>query len=724
MALDTPIPLWLILAGAVLLVLLAAGLAWRARDALPRRYLALLLGLRLAVVALILLLAANPFLVREKPDPAGVRVAVLADVSGSMATADAGGKTRIEVLQSLLDPDAKTSLLAPLEASFNVVVYPFVDSLLPRNTPLDIQPGVSSLGQALDEALAGGAQGSRPLGAVVLLSDGISLSGENPLEAGKRFRAAGVPVSTVGIGSARAPSNIALHFREPPRKAPAGQPLSLNAVAANDGAEAVRTTVDFYAGEQLIDSREVDLEPGSKSALAFDTLPELQGFNLYRIRFREPAASDLSPADDSDYAAVEITPPDKLEVLYLSNQLGYTFRFLQQMLKQDDNFAMRALIRVGEDKFFQQGFDDLETLPTDKFPEEPSAYLRNRILIVETGVLPELSEPVQDILRSFLEDRAGGILFLGPPELAPESLQPLLPVRRAELVEAGRRESLELVADPVFRDAYGGVLFMPPGPYLPAEAPAATAVELARGARVAAATEHGDLPVLALQAYGAGRSAFLGTESSWRWQMDSARGGEQYRLFWHYLLSWLGAGGKPRLETPGHANVRAVGEPLPLELRVLGRDFLPASQARVRARVTGPDGKPLPEAVLTPSPYDPGLFTGLTVASEPGEYRIDFQAVLPDGETLSRQEYFAAARTGRENEDIVFREEPLRDLARVTGGLYAPFRDALDILPLKLAPGLPTVEERLYWTHNALFLSLLLFLAGLEWFLRRRVGLR
>ncbi len=726
MAFDTPIPLWLLAVAALALVALAVWLAWRARGALPRRYLALLLGLRLVAVALAILLAANPYHIVRTPDPDGVRVAVLADVSGSMATADTGDRPRLEVLKSLLSTEdqGQNSLLSPLEESFSVEVYPFVDSLLPRNTQLDLQPGTTDIGQALDEILATEAQGNRPLAAVVLLSDGISLDGESPLEAGKRFRAAGVPLSTVGIGNTRPPANLGLHFKEPPRKAPAGEALPLNVVAANESNRLLETEVEFYAGEQLLESRAVTLEPGAKNTLAFEALPEIHGFNVYRARFRDVPPEDLNPADNSAYAAVEITPPDKLEVLYLSNRLGNNYRFLQQMLKPDEQFAMRSLIRLGEDKFYQQGFDEQEEFEPGKFPEETEAYLQNRVLLVETSVLPELSEPVRETLRSFLEDRAGGILFLGPPELAPESMQALLPVRRAELVEATRRETLELTLDPVFREATGGVLFMPPGPYLPVDTPAATAVELSRGARVAARTEHGNLPVLALQAYGAGRVAFLGTDASWRWQMDSERGGEQYRIFWHYLLSWLAAGGKPRLEIPGHENVRPVGEPLALELRVLGRDFLPASEARVQARITGPGGEPLPEVTLTPSPYEPGLFTGLSVAKEPGEYRVSYHVTLPDGESLNRQEYFAAARQGRENEDIAFREQPLRDLARVTSGRYAPYTDAASLLPLKLAAGLPTIEERIYWTHNALFLALLLIAAGLEWFLRRRVGLR
>jgi len=454
-----------------------------------------------------------------------------------------------------------------------------------------------------------------------------------------------------------------------------------------------------------------------------ETVPEIHGFQSYRARIRNPPSNDLNPADNTGYAAVEITPPNEHSVLYLSKRPGNTFRFLQQTLKQDEQFSLRAIIRLGEERFFHQGFENRE-LPQDDFPAESAYYLENQVLVIETSVLPELAEKTQEALRSFLENRAGGILFIGPPELAPQSLQPLLPARQSELLSPARNEPLDLAIDPVFQEAAGGVLFLPPGPYLPEGTTAATALALARGARVITSTERGNLPVLALQAYGAGRTAYLGTASTWRWQMHSTRGGEQYSLFWRYLLAWLGSGGKPRLETPAGDNIRPVGEPLPLELRVLGSDFLPAADAQVRAHIQGPDGAAMPALTLAPSPYEPGLYTGMMIADKPGEYRVDYEVELPGGESLSRMEFFAATRKGLENEDIAFREGTLKNIARITGGIYASYKNSNDILPLNLAAGLPTLQERVYWTRNGLFLAVLLMVAALEWFLRRRTGLR
>src|SRR5690606_19842056 len=138
---------------------------------------------------------------------------------------------------------------------------------------------------------------------------------------------AGIPVSTVGLGSESRPANLALRFKEPPRKAPAGETLSLSVTATNQGEQAFQTEVEFYAGEQLMESRAVEIPAGGELRLDFESMPDIQGFQTYRARLKETPANDLNAADDTAYAAVEITAPERLEVLYLSNQIDYNFRF-------------------------------------------------------------------------------------------------------------------------------------------------------------------------------------------------------------------------------------------------------------------------------------------------------------------------------------------------------------------------------------------------------------
>lgn len=720
---ESPIPGSVVALAVIVLMIGAGWIAWNSRGKVPNRYLAGILVLRLLVILMAGLITANPYFILEKPDPEGYRVALLADVSESMLTEDVGDKARLEAAKRMVDPESAGSLLSKIQEDAPVDLLGFVQSPTPSGPNLQVEPGTTAIGEVLSQTLDSSETSTRELGAVVVLTDGISLTGESITDAAKAFRAKGIPVSVVGIGNQSPLGDIKLEFDELPRKSPAGELIDIPVIASNTGATR-QIEVELLADNRVLETKAITLPSKGDVEINFGDTPEIPGVNTYRARIKEAPQGDMNQANNTAFAAVEITAPKKIEVLFLSNRLGYTYRFLSMLLNGDKRFALKAIIRTGEEKFTIKGFDEDWEGPKDGFPEDPMIFLENRILIVDTRVLVELAPEAQESIRSFLEDRAGGVLFLGPPNAAPQELKGLIPVREAEIFKPQRREPLELAQEPIFQDAAQGVLFMPPHPFLPEGKPVSIGVSAAKGARIAAETENGELPVLAVQAYGPGRAAFLGTESTWRWQMESARGMEQHKLFWSYLLGWLGSGGKPRIETPLQASVQGVGETIPLDIRVRGSDFRLAESARVRANVMGPKGETLRSVTLAPSPFDAGLYSGGFGTSEPGEHRVTYTVELPDGERLNSNVYFIAARQGRESEDVAFREEPLRDLARITGGRYTDYKDPDAILPLSLADGLPILKERVYWSRVPIYLVILFVFAATEWFLRRRIGLR
>lgn len=709
---DPSISAGLIVLLTILLISLAIWTTRRHREALPGRVFKAIIALRLCVILLLAALLLNPYSIRETPDPDGYQIALLADVSESMKTRDAEASTRLERMDTLLDTESGLLSKEPFKR------YQFVDDVSPLATPPAAQPGTTAIGDALNRILTEHLPRKRPLGGVLMLSDGISLRGEPVTEVAKSFRQNGIPVSVIGIGNRKAQSDQSIRFAQVPGKAAVNEPLALTVHLDSEGSIPSGSTVEFYAGDTLLETRNVE----SPDAIRFSHTPELTGVVNFRARLIQPTP-DSNPANDAAYAVVEVIPPDSFKVLFLSNRLGYTYRFLSMQLRDSEQFQLDAIIRTGENRFFTTLAESGDESMPKGFPEDNKQLLENRVLIVDTRVLPELSEAMQAGLRDYLLNRAGGILFLGPPTAAPADLQKLLPVRDAEFAVPDRNLPLELLPEPVFADASEGVLFMQPSVYLPAGQPVIFNLSGSLGARTAVETQRGALPVLSIQAYGAGRVAYLGTESSWRWQMASDRGGEQNRIFWQYLLGWLGTGGKPRIETPIQATQQAVGQPAALDIRVRGNDFRPTSKAEVTAHIQQADGSER-RVTLIPDPFETGRYTGIYQPPLAGEYRIDYRVALPDGDPISRQAYFLGTRQGLENEDTRFREIPLQDIARITGGRYVHEDDAADVLPMTLASGLPQLRENIYWTHDGIFLIVLLGCAAAEWLIRRRAGLR
>ncbi|MEO0794252.1 MAG: vWA domain-containing protein [Verrucomicrobiota bacterium] len=719
---DTPFPP---LAIVVLTGLLAAWVLWK-RPAITPRAAWGLSALRVIGLILVALLLLNPFVSRQLPDASQFAIAVVGDVSRSMETGDLpGGKTRLERLQEAVAAGQTNNLWDRLSDQYLLEPSTIVQSWQ-AGPSWDARNGDTAIGTGLVELLDKRPTDAPNLGGVVLLSDGINLVGERVPDAAVAFREAGIPVSTIGIGEPTPPGDIGIKFTDTPDNAPLGDPLTLSVDVLNNFPEDRTVEIQLFQESELLGEQAITISSQSEDRVSFDFVPETPGLQVYRAILKERAEGDFNRVNDLDYAAVDITLPENQSMLYLSARLGPFWRYLQQALGDDDQVTRQCIIQTGPERFYRQGFEEETSMDeaTLGFPESGEEFFPHSVLIVDISAVVAMSEDAREGLREYLLRRGGGVLFLGDPNEMPKELEGLLPVRDGEMARVLSRTPIELANQPVFPDASGGVLGLPPGPYLPAESMVFQPESVSLGARVAAEAVKTDTPVLMVHAYGAGRSAYIGTESTWRWALTSDRENEQHSAFWRQLLAWLATGGKPRVELPIQGQVLPLGSPADIDLLVRGSDFRPSEDAQIRATITTPGGAILPELGLIPQANESGRFAGELLLDESGEYRIDYSIEFPDGETLEQTAYFAARRAGRENEDLRFRENTLRDLARISGGRYYAWRDIDQIDELPLAASVPVQEERTHWTRNGLFLILLLGAFGAEWFWRRNMGLR
>ncbi|MCB1123087.1 MAG: hypothetical protein KJT03_16150, partial [Verrucomicrobiae bacterium] len=314
-------------------------------------------------------------------------------------------------------------------------------------------------------------------------------------------------------------------------------------------------------------------------------------------------------------------------------------------------------------------------------------------------------------------------LALGPVDQSPQALVSMLPVKAADRIYYKDKRYLEMTADPVFTGNKGGSLFQNPGPYLPENTPIYLGTSVSRGGRTSASTKGRESPILVVQAYGAGSTAYLGTENTWRWRMESEKGLEQHGLFWRQLLFWLASGGKERMDMPLQGTVQSLDSEVDLDLKVRAQDFGPESQARVSAFVEKPNGETA-DVLLNPSLTLPGQYEGDFLPDEPGEFRVRYSVVYEDGELLEHDAYFAVSPTGPELSDTTFMESTLRDVARLSGGTYTSYRDWKSLNELPVADHIPVVQRRVYWAHSWPYFIVLALLLLSEWYRRRILGLK
>lgn len=723
MSTESPISIGL---AACLCGTVGALLVWgvfRLRDILSRRHLVQVLVLRCFVLAACILLLLNPFITVREPNPAAFRVAVLLDASQSMGTEDEAGRARFDRLRSLLADDGPIARLGERYrtevALFSESVHPLVGDVAPER--VELLPGRSALGEVLTAVRTEGS--TAPLGSVLIVSDGRSNHGPAPTEVCKRYRADAVPVSCIGIGSATSPGDVVVRAGKDKIKGERDLPLRVPVVISNTLGVPADAVLELVEGQSVIATQSVRLDgTGAPQEAVFEYRPWRAGRQTLGVRV-QPVAGDRRPDTDADYVALDIREADRFRALYLSNALGWEQKFLRLLANDHEQLSLAAVVRTSEEGYHKSGLSEDSLLAAAPgFPDSSEALAEFHILLLDTRVVAELSPDGRAAVEAFVEHRGGGLLLFGPTTDLAEPFGALLPVGPCEPVTVSRDARADASAAFLFGRDPTGVLRRNRGLVLRAGDPVWLPTETKRGGREAVRLRGADRVALAAQAYGGGRVAYIGFDNSWRWRLSRADGEDLHRAFWTRLLVWLGSTRKSRLTARCTGAKVGLGEPLALDVDILGSDFRPAPDAQVVAAIEEPEGGDV-EVPLEPSPEAPGRYTGLFHPRQNGEHRVLYRVRLPESR-LEVATHFLARQAGTEFEDTTYAEETLRDMARITGGRFGRCEDAGAWQDLPLRRDLPTRAEQVYWTRTWLFLVLLAVLLIADWALRRRIGLK
>ncbi|MBN2450138.1 MAG: hypothetical protein JXR77_07095, partial [Lentisphaeria bacterium] len=558
----------------------------------------------------------------------------------------------------------------------------------------------------------------------VLFSDGNSNHGSAPVEIAKQYRSRGIPVSCVGIGEPREPGDVRVRFGRPPAPPRKGDLVVLPVQVENRFPRPVTTRLTLADAGGPLDTRTLTVPAGETLDETFTTEAWRAGFLTYTVRM-DAVTDDSRPDNDVDFLGLEVREPDTFRILYVAAHLGWEYRFLKILADGNRQLSLAAVIRLGENSFYKTDFSGEEEADAkgNGFPESPAALNRYEAILLDSRAAVEWSAPGIEALVSFVDRRGGGLLLVGPPDALPQPLRDLLPAQALAPDALRRQERLEANPEFVFDADPTRVLADPPGLPLVAGEELWLVREPKRGARMAAGIRHTEKGFLAAQSYGSGRTAYLGLESSWRWSLRDATGERGHRAFWNSLLVWLASSSRQRVRIASDGAKTGVGDPLVLDADILDTDFRPAADAKVTATVLSPSGTAT-EVALDPSVATPGRYGGVFFPDESGEYRVDYRIGIGDREERT-QTHFVARRQGIETEETPYREDVLRDVARITGGAFLPYsRMAALAEGIPLSTHVPMRTSRTYWSDNALLLLLLVLVLGAEWYLRRRLGLR
>ena len=712
-----------LLYGFILLVLI--GVLWvhalRLFKSSPSKIASRLVLLRIFSLFLLLALLARPFLEQEELDQSKFRLLTLVDFSGSMDVRDdRDGKKRSEQIRPYLETLSTDSWIAKQRQRYGKVdLYAFSEErerLSGDDWNIPQVGSQTALGDALSRSLLQSEdQPDAPLGSLVVFSDGRNNSGRNLLEVGNEYRARGIPVHVIGVGKERPQGDLKVTFSERNPRAVAKEDLLLKAKVVNEFSKVISSRVSLFMGAEKLNEQTVSLEPGATCEILFDPIiPQTAGTRRYRVEVESPYG-DVEPANDLDTLLVKVKPPLQFSILYLSNQPHPLYPFLKRSLSKEEQFDFQSIIRLGEKAFHTLGEGLDQKYPTDK-----DFWMSYDAILMDTDVLDELNASVASSLKSFVQKKGGGLMLFGPLDEAREILGGVVPVKAAKRMVSKQHISLRTLEEPLFgpEDEVEEMK-----PFLPGRLPGYLVTEKNPASRGVVVVRASGESILAVQAYGAGKVAYWGSPHDWRRSLRDEDGNREFERFWQALAQWLGTGGEERMKVAEESEILDKGTEATLGVKALGSDFEPAVDAMIVAEISGP-GEFSQKVQLYPRGSEAGQYAGNFRPKDSGVYEISYQLSFPDGEKLEQSGLIRVSEAGVESQDTTYAERDLQMLAKITGGQYLHISDFDHSWEPRFAEDLPTLKKRKKLADAWPIFIALFLAAGIEWVMRRQVGLR
>ena len=764
--------------------------SYRALAGQPLRWVCLALkAVGLTALALCLL---EPLWLGQRARPGANLFAVLADNSQGLQVKDRGeAASRGETVRKLLDPQ-ESPWQSSLAATFDVRRYLFDARLQPTKdfSELNFEGRTTALGSAL-RTVAERFQG-RPLAGVLLLTDGNATD----LALGATPKLDGLPpIYPVVIGRRDAIQDISIQQIAVTQTSFEDAPVTLQAdvmTAGYRGKPIVTKLVD-RAGKTVQEQTAEARADGESLAFRFQLKPELPGLSFYQVRTGTPAETPVpgatAPATGeatlANNARVFVVDRGQgpFRVLYVSGRPNWEYKFLNRAVQIDEQVQMVALIRVAkrEPKFDFRGRAGETSNPLfrgfgNQSPDEVQRYDQPVLVRLNTRDEMELragfprtaeelygyhaviiddleaeffSADQAQLLQKFVSERGGGVLMLGGMESFREGnylrnpIGDMLPVyldgQDAAAAEAPGPVQFQLAREGWLQawarlrdneaDERTRIDGMPPFEVLNrvrALKPGASVIATVRDGK------GGDLPALAIQRFGRGRTAALMVGDVWRWGMKDAVAQADMGRAWRQLVRWLIADVPARVQLTQEPVAADANGAVRLQVRVRDEKFQPVDDAAVMVDIEpvvfeGTGGAAATNIKLEAEPAltEPGLYQVTYVPRQTGGYRAVASVKNHSGADLGRAETgWSTDLAAEEFRSLVPNVALLEDIARKTGGQVvaaAELDGFVRRLPELRAPVMETWSYPAWHTPVMFAFALACLLA--EWGLRRWKGM-
>jgi uncharacterized membrane protein len=732
-----PLPWW----AFTLVVLAAAALAWVTywRVRVTTRRQVVLSAVRFLTLLLIVVFLMRPVARSSQNDPSAAVVAVLVDVSRSMAIEDADGLRRIDRARQLLE----SQIMPALAGRFRVELLAFGAGVTSATAEtLTASSPRSDLSSALQEA-AERFRGQTVAG-MVLLSDGGDTSAID-----RRGGDVGVPVFPIGVGTltvGRDREVLSVTAAEAVLD-DSRVDLAVSAVSHGHGVAPIELRL-LENGRPIEVRRAIPAGDGTPVREVFHVAANRDAPTVYTVEI-PAAAGELVPENNSH--GVLVQPPSRpRRILLVQGAPGFEHSFLQRAWSGDRGLQVDSVVRKGKneqggDTFYIQAAAARSASLASGYPAKREDLFGYDTLVLANMEAATLGADQLEATRDFVGKRGGGLLVLGAQSfvrngLIDTPLEEALPLdlsdrgrgvlqasagssrgaNRVELTAAGEiHPIMQLTGDlDETRKRWEAVPALASVSPLGGPRPGANVLALTSGPGGASRA------LVAVQRYGNGRSMVFTGEASWRWRMLLPATDRSYETFWRQAARWLAlpATDPVSLTAPASASP---GELVTWRISARGPGFDALPGATVDLRVTSPGGRVETLPAAADSAGGEGMFVATQRIDGPGIYRAVGDVHAGDRTTTTAAVSLLAGGADSEMTDPRLNVRVLERIAKASDGrmVQAGEMTALAEQLRAAVPAAVVAARRDLW-HNGWSFAVIVALLALEWMLRRRWGLR
>lgn len=744
------------------------------RPKKPLRFL--LFALRLLVLAGVLLCLLDPQRVERLEHPQPARLAVLLDTSRSMAIRDLP-QDRLTTAETWL----RDTVLPVLPPNASVSWFGFDRKLtfLSGGSALAKPPfdGASPTGQvtgiagALDQLLT--AQASDPCLGILLCSDGIETTRQDPVAVARQYRRKGIPIYTAAFGTTNENRDIIVENVQIKRAVTSQSRSRILVTIRSQGFANESVPVQIRSRNQVVAEKTLLLTGGAQSA-ELEFSPRGKGYQVFEASVPVQRGEWLATNNRRPFG-LEVVDPT-IHVLYMEGTPTQAripeWKYLKDALESDPNIKCKVLYRHPGKKDVGVNTVDADPItgdpvyhvmhPTRGFPHTLAGLLEYD-LVINSDIAKE-SFSSEQLLNTakLVEEYGGGFVMIGGKKSFGAGgyhrtiMNKFIPVAMENDADTVSRPfqmtiTPQAISHPLI--ALGANLDETVNLWT-RKLPRLHGYNRVGRAKPGAITlavdpdeenEFGPRVILAVQEVGKGRTmAFTSdTTRSWGGDFETIWGerinanrplteincdSRYYRHFWINAVRWLAAGKIGNTNNPVTLELAQTvcgpEESVPATIRVLGANQRETGDAEVLVSLAVPNQTNR----VWKAQFDATTRLYRANVSPPagGDYTLSATASFKNLRLGEDKKLLVCEESDPEMEKVRVNAELLGDIARASGGecLAPADRDATALRGLlgKVPP--PTVEFRRtpLWDRT-LWLAILVGLLATEWALRRRRGL-